>query len=258
MGRRPGSGSMTAKRRCHIRRIPAIAAFGLIWLAGAQADGPKECRQERATTVCQAAGQALRVIHESRSPSGRYAVAWIASASGVALEANPADGTLGAAAGEARNVLLRLQGTAVLARDVGTHPGDLAAYNHRRSDVRWSADSALVGILNHDKWETLSGKVFRLGKDGLATAPFDLLAFAREVGQRRLAGLRAPVDPVDYATRVILRSVGNDGIIRARIVMEQPGGGGTAYAFSMNLRLLEVSAALRAKTIKLGRLARIE
>jgi hypothetical protein len=167
------------------------------------------------------------------------------------------DGTVSVAGGEVGNSLIRLQDVAIVASDVGTHPGDLAAYNHRRSDVRWSADSGLVGILNHDKWETLSGKIFRIGRDGQAVAPFDLLAFGQDAGRRKLGKLPG-TDPTDYAARVSIKSMDNDGVIRTRVTMEQPGGGGQAYAFSMRLRIREVSSVLQASAIKLGRLKRIE
>jgi hypothetical protein len=232
--------------------VPAVLAA-----APGLAAGLNGCSLEKATTVCRAAGQVFRVIQESRSPSGRYAVAWIASARGETFETNPVDGTLSVASGEARNSLVRLQDGAIVAPGVGTHPGDLAAYNHRRSDVRWSADSSLVGILNHDKWETLSGKIFRIGQDGRAIGPFDLLAFGEEAGRRKL-GQMPGTDPTDYAARMSIESLSNDGILRARVTMEQPGGGGQAYIFSMRLRIREVSAVLNASAIKLGRLKRIE
>lgn len=241
-------------------RMPAVVVLAMVVLATAttQAAGPNRCSIERTTTVCRAAGQALRVVHDSHSPSGRYAIAWIASAPGVTFETDPADGTVSVTGGEVRNSLIRLQDIAVLAPDVGTHPGDLAAYNHRRSDVRWSADSGLVGILNHDKWETLSAKIFRIGRDGHAIGPFDLLAFSYQAGRRKLARLRPGTDPDDYAARVTIDSIGNDGLIRGKVTMEQPGGGGEAYAFSLSLQVGGVSAALRPREIRLGRLRRIE
>lgn len=250
-------GLVCMQRWQHTNRTSAAAVFAMAFLATAQAGGLNECSLKRATTVCHSAGQVLRIIHESRSPSGHYAIAWFASAPGATFETNPTDGTVSVTSGEARNSLIRLQDVAAVARDVGTHPGDLAAYNHRRSDVRWSADSALVVVLNHDKWETLSGKIFRVGRGGHAVGPFDLLAFGQEAGRRKLGQLSG-TDPTDYAARVNVESVGNNGIVRARITMEQPGGGGEAYAFSMSLQVREVSAALQPKKIKIGRLRRIE
>lgn len=232
--------------------VPAVLAA-----ATGSAAGLKGCSLEKATTVCHTAGQVFRIIQESRSPSGRHAVAWTASAAGGTFETNPMDGTASVASGEARNSLVRLQDGAIVAPGVGTHPGDLAAYNHRRNDVQWSADSNLVGILNHDKWETLSGKIFRIGRDGRAIGPFDLLAFGQKAGRRKLEQ-RPGTDPTDYAARVSIESLGNDGVIRTRVTMEQPGGGGQAYTFSMRLRIREVSAFLRAGAIRLGPLKRIE
>lgn len=232
--------------------VPAVLAA-----AAGSAAGLNGCSLERATTVCRTAGQVFRVIQESQSPSGRYAIAWLASAPGITFKINPVDGIVSVAGGQVRNSLIRLDDIAVVASDVGTHPGDLAAYNHRRSDVRWSADSGVVGILNHDKWETLSGMIFRIGQDGHAVGPFDLFAFGQEAGRRKLGQLPG-ADPADYAARVSIESVGNNGVIRTRVTMEQPGGGGQAYTFSMRLRVREVSAVLQASAIKLGRLKRIE
>lgn len=143
------------------------------------------CVLERATMVCRMTGRVFRVIEESRSPSGRYAIAWIASAPGVTFETNSVDGTVSVTGGEARNLLVRLRDGAIVAPDVGTHPGDLAAYNHRRSDVRWSADSGVVGILNHDKWETLSAKIFRMAKP-VAVKLFGSCASLRPLTRRML------------------------------------------------------------------------
>lgn len=65
--------------------------------------------------VCRMTGRVFRVIEESRSPSGRYAIAWIASAPGVTFETNSVDGTVSVTGGEARNLLVRLRDGAIVA-----------------------------------------------------------------------------------------------------------------------------------------------
>lgn len=222
----------------------------------ARADEPDRCALEGVTTVCRIEGQALRVIQETQSPSGRYAVAWLVPTTEHRVVKEPGDGSVSAKV-EVANMLVRLDNATIVARQAGTHPGDRARYNHLQVEVRWSPGSRFVGVLNQDKWETLSGAVFRIAPNERVADSLDLLAFSREAGLRHLSRHQPQIDPETFATRLTLETVADNGEIRAKVTMEEAGGGGAAFRFSIALRVDDIAGKLRAKVIRRGRLRRL-
>ena len=138
------------------------------------------------------------------------------------------------------------------------HPGDLARYNHLQIDVLWSAGSSFVGVVNQEKWETLSAAVFGIAANRDAAGPLDLLALAREAGLRHLVQHHPRIDISGFAARLTLDAVEEDGEINGRLTLEEPGGGGDAYTCSIALQVEDISGKLHATAIRLGQLQRLE
>jgi hypothetical protein len=101
----------------------------------------------------------------------------------------------------------------------GDHMGDHPFYNHRELDVTWSPDERYVAILNQSKWTTDVSEVYAVS-GSLATKAASLVAICMsatkaEVAKRRRKG------GAGYVALVAVSSIGNDGTLLAKCLMNQ-------------------------------------
>ena len=175
------------------------------------------CTENAYTTECSNGERRLRVIQDTRSPNGRYGIAWEAPSQDPDLKTEE-DGSEYFAPG-GPNFLIRLDAGMIVTKLDGEHFGDHARYNHDEITAVWSPDSHLVAILYQYKWGTDSARIYRLSANGVSGQPLDLLPICRDVGRRKEAKLREKSGE-DYAHSAYVRSIGNDGTVVASCFMQ--------------------------------------
>ena len=211
-------------------RDAAIAMGLLAPVALTAAAAAPACVAETYTTVCRNGDRELRVIRDAVSPSGHYGVAWEVpdDASAEEWEQNgEKDGSKlagtfdGSRKGgdRVRNFLLHLPDGKPIRRLGGDHMGDHPSYNHRELDVTWSPDERFVAILNQSKWTTDVSEVYVVSGDVATKAaslvPICMSASKAEVAKRRRKGEEG------YVALVAVSSIGNDGTLLAKCLMNQ-------------------------------------
>jgi hypothetical protein len=210
-----------------------LAAIALALLAPAllsAAVAEPACVAETYTTVCRDGDRELRIIRDTVSPSGHYGVAWEVPKDGSVEEweqngekdgsklAGMYDG--GRTGGDrVRNFLLRLPDGKPIRRLGGDHMGDHLFYNHRELDVTWSPDERFVAILNQSKWTTDVSEVYVVSgvvaTKAASLVPICMSATKAEVAKRRRKG------EAGYVALVAVSSIGNDGTLLAKCLMNQ-------------------------------------
>ena len=169
--------------------LPAIAVA--LYLPQAVAVLAQACVADKyGGLVCGEGNNALRVIADTASPSGKFALAW-RSAQGLPRGDK-------APSGEIENVLIRLADGAPLAKLGGVFwaTGEMRA---NRYDViaAWSPDSGAVIEVSSDRWDTYSLGWYRLdGGDKAAT--LDMRALVEPALKAKLP----PAKRVGYSFRV--------------------------------------------------------
>jgi hypothetical protein len=213
--------------------LPRLAAIALVSLAPAALTAAvvkPACTAETYTTVCRNGDRELRIIRDTISPSGHYGVAWEVPHDGSAEEweqDGEKDGSKLAGAydgsqeggNRVRNFLLHLPDGKPIRRLGGDHMGDHPSYNHRELEVTWSPDERFVAILNQSKWTTDVSEVYAVSGDVATKAaslvPICMSATKAEVARRRRKGGEA------YVALVAVLSIGNDGTLLAKCLMNQ-------------------------------------
>lgn len=171
----------------------AINAYGLVFCAllglpPLPARAVEACTQESKTIVCLNRNLTIRVIAETTSPSGRYAIEWIVPPiPAKEFKRNPEDGSLVVPGFEPENVVVRMRDGAVVTTMQSTHFGDDTRYNHREITAIWSADERLLLVWSNDKWDTLASEILRFDRRGRLTGRDDVLALVRRLGKERLS-----------------------------------------------------------------------
>src|SRR5437870_5488561 len=99
----------------------------------------------------------------------------------------------------------------------------------------WSPDSRFVALTYQTKWDTDAAVIYHLSAAGAAGTPLDLLPICRQAGRSREAKLRGKSGQ-NYEHVVDVRSVGNDGIVSAKCVM-QVIKQDDYFAFAIRLKL---------------------
>ena len=139
--------------RCAIGLAALVLAAAPAIAAPEESETVAPCRtSEHETVVCDNGKRVLRVIRDSASPTGRYAVAW-AMVNDNDLRKLPPDQPLPQASnvrsvncalcGDVLNFLVRLPDGKVLKRLDGRHFGDEPRYNHYVNKVIWSPEVVL-------------------------------------------------------------------------------------------------------------------
>ena len=211
-------------------RLAAIAVALLAPAALTAAAAEPGCVAETYTTVCHNSDRELRIIRDTVSPSGHYGVAWEVPDDGSAEDweqngkkdgsklAGAYDGTR-KGGDRVRNFVLRLPDGKPIRRLGGDHMGDHPFYNHRELDVTWSPDERFVAILNQSKWTTDVSEVYvvsgAIATKAASLVPICISATKTEVAKRRRKGEDR------YVALVAVSSIGNDGTLLAKCLMNQ-------------------------------------
>lgn len=198
------------------------------------------CVREEMTTVCRGNHTALRVIEETTSPSGRYAMAWVVpedAASIARLERDPADGSMSLPGGEPENLVVRLRDGAVIAQAGSTHFGDHELYNYAGLSATWSADETRLITRQDDRWDTLAADVFRFDRNGKLMAHGDLLAIVRRVGRQHLARRKNGTPIEAYEAHIVAESFDRGNRMEIKTVLQMPGADEPGFYFKMKIRL---------------------
>lgn len=220
----------------------ATCTFPTVLANASEPQAPHPCVREEMTTVCNGDHPALRVVEETTSPSGRYAMAWVVpedAASIARLERDSADGSMSLPGGEPENVVVRLRDGAVIAHAGSTHFGDHELYNYAELSATWSADETRLTTRQNDRWDTLAADVFRLDRNGKLMAHGDLLAIVRRVGRQHLAR-RKHANPIEaYEAHIVAESFDRGNRMEIKTVLQIPGTDEPGFYFKMKVRLDE-------------------
>jgi hypothetical protein len=224
---------------------PRLAVLALILVAPAAAAAQEHtCTAQKYTTVCRDGGRELRIIRNTISPSGRYGVAWEATADAILKE--DSDGSKWTDGAPADTFLVRLSDGKSVAKLAGEHFGDHARYNHTEAVVMWSPDSRYAAILNQSKWTTDAAEMYRMSEEGAPSKPLRLMpvcasATRNDAARRRHKG--------SYTPSMDVAAVANDGTITARCSM-QVVKDGDYFAMGIRAKVIAAPNGLKAQLVE--------
>jgi len=197
---------------------------------------------EHETIVCDNGKRLLRVIRESASPSGRYAVAWAMVHDNELrkLPPEPAAAPLRtvncALCGDVQNFLVRLSDGKILKRLDGRHFGDETRYNHYVNKVVWSPDEQYVVQITDWRFGSNTAAAYHIGTNDRVLGPLRLTAPARRAAARALR--RGPdKDYVLEKTAFIeVASIDNGGLMKFTAAMAAPKEQGFSFDMMMQFK----------------------
>jgi hypothetical protein len=200
---------------------------------------------EHETVVCDNGKRLLRVIRDTASPSGRYAVAWamVNDNDLRKLPPEPASSppqihrTVNCAlCGDVLNFLVRLPDGKVLKRLDGRHFGDEARYNHYVNKVVWSPDEQYVVQVTDWRFGSNTAAAYHIGTNDRVLGPLRLTAPARRAAARALR--RGPdKDYVLEKTAFIeVASIDNGGLMKFTAAMAAPKEQGFSFDMMMQFK----------------------
>lgn len=258
----------------HQRLASLLALMGcaLAAMAAAHAGDPACKPAEAGVLVCASAGRELRVIRETTSPSGRYAIAWGFRPGDAVLTSTERfdDGTIAADDTNAvENHIVRLGDGARLKTTRGTHFGDREDYNHRGQRTHWSADGRWLVEINNSKWETLVADVYHIDDRDRVVGPFRLFELARAAARstmqrttkpgqqqnlkRYVFAISAEYDSDDGSPRIF--RLDNDGNLRFRLTAEVPKAIDTdTFNFALTVRVAASRNGLAGRLVAIKRI----
>jgi hypothetical protein len=223
-----------------------LVLLALVLVAPAAAAAQEHaCTAQKYTTVCHDGERELRIIRNTVSPSGRYGVAWEATADAILKE--DSDGSKWTDGARADTFLVRLSDGKPIAKLAGEHLGDHARYNHTEAVVTWSPHSRFVAILNQSKWTTDAAEMYRMSEAGVPSKPLRLMsvcasATRNEVAKRRHKGS-------GYTPSMDVASIGNDGTVTARCAM-QVVKDGDYFAMGIRAKVIAAGNGLKAQLVE--------
>lgn len=220
----------------------ATCTFPTVLANASEPQAPHPCVREEMTTVCHGDHPAVRVIEETTSPSGRYAMAWIVPEDAVGtsrLKLDPTDGSVSLPDGEPENVVVRLRDGAVIAHAGSTHFGDHELYNYAELSAAWSADETRLITRQNDRWDTLAADVFRFDRNGKLMAHGDLLAIVRRIGRKHLAGRKHGDSIEAYEAHIVAERFDRGNRMEIKTVLQIPGTDEPGFYFRIKIRLGE-------------------
>jgi len=172
-------------------------------------------------TVCPEGKIEKRIIVDTQSPKNGYGIAWKTdegrAGKDYELFAGPPQTRY--AGGDTGTFLVRLADGKTLGKLKAQHPGDKARYNHQSQHVAWSPDERWLIGLNDSKWQTDNADAYRVGDSGLS-ARLNLLSLCKDAELRHFRSVRRKVNVERYDQTVSIKSVGNDGTVKALCQME--------------------------------------
>ena len=217
--------------------LATAAALLFARLASAQ-QAPLPCHPDDiGITVCPEGKIEKRIIVDTKSPKNSYGIAWKTDEGrpGKDYELFEGPPKTRYAGGETDTFLVRLSDGKTLGKLKAQHQGDKARYNQLSQHVAWSPDESwLVGI-NDGKWQTYNTDAYHIGADAVSEA-LNLLPLCKDAERRhfRDAGKKINVERYDQAASI--KSVGNDGTVKALCHMEIRRSG-KPYLFAVEFKL---------------------
>jgi len=199
-----------------------------------------------------------RVIADSVSPDGRYAIA-LGLPNGKTdweeyrdKELEEEGQTIYTVEEEGhQNYLVDLATRKILGITGGDYFGTKHRYNHRECTVVWSPDCKTFVELTSDKWNYDSCRAGRIAADGKKLIGMvEVGKYAETVASNYLKAHTRHSDEGSIA--IYMSEVGNDGLIKLEVVDQISGGerkGDVNSAIDEQLRLRETPGGLRIETV---------
>ena len=199
-----------------------------------------------------------RVIADSVSPDGRYAIA-LGLPDGKTdweeyrdKELEEEGQTIYTVEEEGhQNYLVDLTTRKILGITGGDYFGTKQRYNHRECTVVWSPDSKNFLELTSDKWNYDSCRAGKIAADGKKLLGMvEVGKYAEKVASNYVKAHKKHSDEGSIA--IYMSEVGNDGLIKLEVIDQISGGerkGDVNSAVDEQLRLREAPGGLRLETV---------
>lgn len=133
-------------------------------------------------------GDGWRMIQESVSPDGRFAIAW-----GEKGKSKPQMEfeTYAAVSDDLEivNYLVDLKDKRILGQTKAKHFGDWSHYNHESCKTAWSSNNKLVAQTMSWKWFSANSDLYQIVDEKKLSSGTDLIEPSSEAAFRKLAGL---------------------------------------------------------------------
>jgi hypothetical protein len=236
----------------------ALAATALA-AAPASNKGPSICKPvEHETIVCDDGTRILRVIRETTSPSGRFAMAWstidpkdmndlekdwLSKDDDIKYHAKDVE--------HVRNYLVRLSDGKIIKQLEGAHFGDSATYNNRFYEPRWSRDSRFLLDLSNLKWRSEVASAYYIGKDDRIAGPYRIALPMRQAARSLLKRWKERRFVSKAPVKFAINRIDDTGIFKAAIELAEPKQDG--YSFAMTMRIKPVANMLTSEVLSIKR-----
>ena len=199
---------------------------------------------EHETIVCDNGKRLLRVVRDSASPSGRFAIAW-AMVNDSELRKLPPDAASSqnsnqrsvncALCGDVLNFLVRLPDGKVLKRLDGRHFGDEARYNHYVNKVVWSPDEQYVVQVTDWKFGSNTAAAYYIGAGDRVSGPLRLTAPARRAAARALRRGQDKDYVLEKTAFIEVASI-DSGVMKFTAAMAAPKEDGFSFDMTMKFK----------------------
>lgn len=205
-----------------------------------------------------------RVIHDSASPDGRYAVAlgftknidWEGfqdsdfpgtySANGW----QPDDSTPDSEYGNIVNYLVDLTTRQILGITNGDYYGTRQRYNHDQCTVTWSPDSRTFVEVTNWKWGYNRCSAAKISSAGKLLGPVDLGKYAQKTAQSFLATRKG--QKYQGSVDISVSTVTNAGVVNLTILGQGTSGdhkGDVFFSLDESVRVRETPSGLQLETV---------
>ena len=232
--------------RCALGLAALVLALAPAIAAPEESDTVAPCRpSEHETIVCDNGKRVLRVIRDSASPTGRYAVA-CAMVNDNELRKLPPDQPLPQASnvrsvncalcGDVLNFLVRLPDGKVLKRLDGRHFGDEPRYNHYVNKVIWSPDEQYIVQVTDWKFGSDTAAAYHIGLGDRVSGPLRLTVPARRAAARALRRGQDKDYVLEKTAFIEVASIDSGGLMKFTAAMAAPKEDGFSFEMTMQLK----------------------
>jgi hypothetical protein len=233
--------------RCALGLAALVLAREAAIAAPEESDTVAPCRtSEHETIVCDNGKHVPRVIRDSASPTGRYAVAW-AMVNDNELRKLPPDQPLPQASnvrsvncalcGDVLNFLVWLPDGKVLRRLDGRHFSDEPRYNHYVNKVIWSPDEQYIVQVTDWKFGSNTAAAYHIGLDDRVSGPLRLTAPAPRVAARAHPRGQDKDYVLDKIAFIEVASIDGGGLVKFTAAIAAPKEDGFSFEVTMQLKL---------------------
>jgi len=188
-------------------------------------------------TACPEGKIEKRIIVDTKSPKNSYGIAWKTDEgrTGKDYELFAGPPKTRYAGRETDTFLVRLTDGKTLGKLKARHQGDKARYNQLSQHVAWSPDERWLIGLNESKWQTENADAYHVGADAVSDA-LDLKPLCKDAERRHFRGAKRKINVERFDHAVSIKSVGNDGTVKALCHMEIRRSG-QPYLFAVEFKL---------------------